>query len=98
MLLTFCYPPYVCSKIADDGRNIADVGSHEEVWHRKIGKSLFTLPVVEMQVYLITYQQAWDKEMGIAARYTLIQPDWEHVYATEFKSITGGDLHRLLDS
>jgi hypothetical protein len=103
-LLMFCYPNILTSapvlKTMEEILPILKVAIKYgiEALETQMRNALFTPPVVaerSMQVFVTAYLHRWEKEMRIAAKYTLVQPSWDCLYVTELESITGGDLHRL---
>ncbi|KIM90330.1 hypothetical protein PILCRDRAFT_812066 [Piloderma croceum F 1598] len=103
-LLRFCFPNILTSipvlKTMDEMLPMLEVSIKYGIGilENRMRETLFSPPVVKegaMKLFVIAYQHGWEKEMRVAARYTLYQPVWERLYVVELESITGGDLHRL---
>ena len=103
-LLMFCYPNILTSvpvlQTVDEILPMLEVAIKYgiEKLEKQLRKVVFSPPLVNdraMQLFVVAYQHRWEKEIRIAAKYTLVQPAWGRLYVTELESITGGDLHRL---
>ena len=103
-LLELCYPAFTSKlpelNIIEDIIALgeaADKYGMEDVM-KYAWDALLVPPLIEQKavcIFAIAFQNRWEQEAKVAARYTLHQPLLEQEYMAELEHITAGDFHWL---